>query len=101
MSKVKLESRDANQFTLSGELTFDTAQELFDQAARIFSGKSRVTVDLSDINRVDSAGLALLMEWLRVARREKVELEFRNLPAQMTSLIMVSGLQELFPGASR
>jgi phospholipid transport system transporter-binding protein len=48
------------------------------------------------VSRADSAGLALLVEWQRLARRAGRELRFTDIPEQVQSLIHVSGLSQAF-----
>ncbi|HEB99345.1 MAG TPA: STAS domain-containing protein, partial [Thiotrichales bacterium] len=53
----------------------------------------------SGVGRADSAGLALLVEWMREARRQGREIRFLGMPAQMSAIAEVSGLSELLPVA--
>ncbi len=49
---------------LDGDLNFATAAACFRNSAEWFGVAGRVTaVDLRDVGAVDSAGLALLLEW--------------------------------------
>ncbi len=81
---------------VSGELTFATVTALNGQAARLFASQSGdLTVDLGGVNRADSAGLALLIEWLRWARLHGVALRFRRMPAQMRTMAAVSDLEPI------
>jgi phospholipid transport system transporter-binding protein len=52
-------------------------------------------LDLGGVGRADSAGLALLVEWSRQARRGRTALRFVNVPAQIRSLARVSHLEWL------
>lgn len=56
-----------------------------------------VVVDLGSVTRADSAGLALLIEWLRLARRQNLTITYRNLPAQLLQIAHVSELQDVLP----
>jgi len=60
------------------------------------SGAS-IYIDLQAVERSDSAGLALLIEWLRVARHLNKTITFRNIPPQMHAIAQVSGLEEILP----
>jgi phospholipid transport system transporter-binding protein len=57
-------------FRVSGELGFGTVLGLLEQSRGLFAqaGES-IEIELSAVERVDSAGLALLIEWMREARR--------------------------------
>ena len=47
---------------VSGPLTFDTVPALRDDGSRALVRGARVTMDLADVGRADSAGLALLVD---------------------------------------
>jgi phospholipid transport system transporter-binding protein len=79
---------------VSGALTFDTVPALYQSSAAWFAGEGELTLDLAGVSRCDSAGLALLIEWLRRARHADRPLRFANLPAQVQTLIRVNGLQD-------
>ena len=51
-----------------------------------------VLVDLCDVTRMDSAGLALLVDWQGQARGRRTKLRFRNLPADIAGIAEVYGL---------
>lgn len=74
-----------------GALTFETVPDVLRATAeRVRRSNSPLTIDLKDVQRVDSAGLALLLEWLNLAPGRAVR--FVNVPPQARSLIRVSGL---------
>lgn len=89
--------------TVRGVLSFDTVPGVFAKsAAWVETSQGAITIDLKNVERADSAGLALLIEWLQMARRQNRELSFRNVPEQVRSLIRVNGLTNaLGVGSSR
>jgi phospholipid transport system transporter-binding protein len=56
-----------------------------------------VLVDLCDVTRMDSAGLALLVDWQGQARGRRTKLRFRNLPAGIAAIAEVYGLGAVLP----
>jgi phospholipid transport system transporter-binding protein len=80
--------------TLSGELTFGTVPDLYHASLKWFAEKS-LSVDFAQVSKADSAGLALMTEWLRLARAKNCRLEFLNIPEQVQEFIRVSGLQDV------
>jgi phospholipid transport system transporter-binding protein len=52
-------------------------------------------VDLKDVDPVDSAGVALLLEWKRRGALEKRSLSFENVPPSMASLAELYGVDGL------
>ncbi|MFP4132090.1 MAG: STAS domain-containing protein [Thiohalospira sp.] len=86
--KPRLEATEQG-YRLSGPLTFATVPEL----ARMEAPGGEV--DLGGVTRADSAGLALLLDWLAGARRSAIPLEFHHLPAQLDAIARVSGIVEV------
>lgn len=81
--------------TVSGVLSFDTVPDVFARsAAWVQKSQGAITIDLKNVERADSAGLALLVEWLQLALRQNRELRFANMPEQVRSLIRVNGLSK-------
>jgi phospholipid transport system transporter-binding protein len=86
------------RFMLSGALSFLNARSALRSLAGIIrDGKGVLLFDLQEITRADSAGLALLIEALRLAGREGVRLELDNLPGQVEALASVSGVEAMLP----
>jgi len=83
-------------FAISGELVFDTVPDLVANGRAMFeSDGGTVAIDLAQVTRADSAGLALLIEWRRVALGRGKAVAFKNVPAQMIDIAKVSGLDTL------
>ena len=80
--------------SLTGELTFGTVPDLYHASFKWFADKS-LAVDFAQVSKADSAGLALMTEWLRLAREKNCRVEFLNIPEQVQEFIRVSGLQDV------
>lgn len=91
-SAPRIESRGAGRIELAGDLTFATVSELFSRSAEVLDGSERTTLDLARVTRADSAGLALMVEWLRQARRENARIEVVNMPEQMLTIARMTKL---------
>lgn len=89
--------QQAGAYEIRGLLTFTTVPDLLPHSASWLGKDGPVTVDLQQVTRADSAGLALMIEWLRQARAGNTELLFTHIPSQLATLIRVSGLQDLIP----
>ena len=74
---------------VGGDLTFATVGKVARDSQ--WRHASRV-VDLAGVNACDSAGLALLIEWLRQARRAGTAIVYRNVPERMLQLARISEL---------
>lgn len=86
-------SRRDDAVAVSGPLTFDTVPQVLAESAGWFGvGIGDLTVDLAEVSRADSAALALLVEWLRLAKRAGRRLRLARVPGQLRSIVRVHGL---------
>jgi len=98
MSAPNLNKVSDNRYAVVGELNMQTVPGIARQASAFLNGPhGEVTIDLSGVTRADSAGLALLLDWSRVARRQQYTLRFTNLPEQLMQIAKVSELDEILP----
>lgn len=54
-----------------------------------------ITVDLAAVDNIDSAGLALLLNYLRDAKHADVKVSFINIPDRLLSLAALSNADTL------
>jgi phospholipid transport system transporter-binding protein len=86
---------------VEGVLDFTTVGPLAVEGRRLLSGEGPLEIDLGAVVQANSAGLALLVEWLDLARRRKLTLCFRNLPdslARLAALTNLTSLLSVVPG---
>lgn len=84
---------------LSGELRFDSVGSLLDVGDRVIREGHLAVIDLAGVSAGDSAGLALLIEWLSIARGIQRPLRYENIPSQLQQLARLSEVEELLIGA--
>lgn len=78
---------------LEGELSFARVSHWLAQADALVSGAlSASGLDLGKVTRADSAGLALLLELTRRAKKQGRELNLRAAPPQLLQLATFFGL---------
>lgn len=83
---------------LSGELDHEgVCRALKAGRSWLGSGSAPVQVDLAGISRCESAGVALLLEWLRQARRQGRQIEFLHVPEQIQVLLKFFDLERVLP----
>jgi phospholipid transport system transporter-binding protein len=94
VSSLQIIDEGDGHFTIDGDLTFATiAKDTLKSLAFLASAKS-VTLDLSRVGNTDSAGLALMIEWIRHARSHRTQLSFSKIPQQLLNLAKLSGLDD-------
>ena len=90
--------REGERLLVDGAVTLaNVAQVLEDGYAAIREGAG--AVDLKGITELDSSLLAMLLAWLRAAAQAGRKLRFDNLPAGLTTIAQLYGVDELLPAA--
>jgi len=89
------------RIAIEGALDFDTVVPLLAQSRRYLTGGERLEIDLHGVRRANSAGLALMLEWLELARRYGVSLQFQSPPESLMRLAAVTNVAELLPVVTR
>lgn len=100
MSRAQLESLGEGRFHVSGVLDATTATEILEQSESTFAAAPQIEVDLGGVGESDSAGLALLIEWMRMARQSGRQIHFANVPAQIEALARISEVEDLICGSA-
>lgn len=97
MSTASFETASEGCYRVTGVLDATTVPILLRESeARIANASSSdVRIDLSGITESDSAGLALLLEWLRLAKQRNVQVQFANVPTQVAALARISEVEAL------
>lgn len=84
---------DEHTWRLSGELSFATVGTLLSELLQHAAQIPPQVIDLSEVTRADSAGLALLIEMRK--QPAIAPAIFRHIPKQMLTLAEVCGVQSL------
>jgi len=85
---------DSDRARIIGSLHFTTVSALL-AAGVVAINAGRSVIDLAGVTASDSAGLALLIEWLSVAKAASRSLRFENIPSQLQQLARLSEVEEL------
>ena len=97
MSEFSLEDLGEGRFALSGAMSFGTAQQLLRASERLFDQHQDLQIDLSGVQRADSAGLALVIEWTARARQRKARIQFTAIPKSLLAVARTSEVEEFIP----
>jgi phospholipid transport system transporter-binding protein len=82
---------------LRGPLTFATAAAVWRDGLRALEAcdGALIEIDCSGIERADSAGLAVLIEWLAWGARRDRQVRLQALPATLVDIARISELEDL------
>ncbi len=88
----------AEVLPLEGGLTFETIPGVLAETAQYVVRPDlpeTLTIDFAGVTDVDSAAVALLLDWRRMAMKRGKTLLFVNLPANLLALAELYGVAEI------
>lgn len=91
--KLDISETKPGFFIITGDLTFATLDKAaLEHGKKLFSATD-ITVDLQQVGKTDSAGLALMIEWLKLSKQQGTKLHLLNIPLQLQALAKLSGFE--------
>lgn len=95
----ELREVSAHRFALTGELTFATQGTVHAFGESLVRREAELEIDCDALAGVDSAGLAVLLDWLAAARAVGHRLTYVGLPASLLQLARISEVDGFLRGA--
>jgi phospholipid transport system transporter-binding protein len=95
MAGFEIERIAPDRLRASGELDFATAARALPAGLGQIGREGEQVVDLSGVTAGDSAGVAVLVEWISAAAAAGVALRYENVPMQMLAIARISDLEDL------
>lgn len=92
---AEFEVQDGERSRVTGVLNFASVTALLRVGSEAIANGRASIIDLSGVKDSDSSGLALLIEWLSIARAARRSLRYENIPAQLHQLARLSDVEEL------
>lgn len=93
MSEARLKRETGTRLRLSGPVDTATVPALLRESRDAFDDAGDgIEIDLGGVTRMDSAGVALLLDW---QRHSSATLRYRNPPAQMRAIVDFCGLEDI------
>lgn len=100
MARFSIEADGSDRLRARGQLGFETAAEALRAGLVLLPKGQPCTIDLAGVSDADSAGLAVLVEWLAAAADGGGTLTFEAVPAQLRAIARISDLEPLLFGQS-
>jgi len=98
-------SKTEQGLQLSGDLVYASVSNVVAEASDILKNHagSSISIDCKNLNKIDSAGLALLLEWKRVCIKQKKDYKVVGAKEKAVSLISTYKLSEILgvPSSSK
>jgi phospholipid transport system transporter-binding protein len=101
MDDFTLEDLGDGHFALAGEVTFDTAEQILRASEQPFEEHTRLEIDLSGVTLSDSAGLALLLEWVTWANHTVREIRYSGMPERVMAIANTTEVDDLLTRGER
>ena len=101
MSKYQLADLGDGRFSLSGEMSFDTAERILRESEEPFEAHTQLNIDLAGVTMSDSAGLALLLEWVTWANHTVREIRFTGMPERVSAIAKTTEVEPLLTRGER
>jgi phospholipid transport system transporter-binding protein len=93
----RLEAAGEGRYSADGPLTFATARHARELGAQLVhgAGGASLEIDCARVTASDSAGLAVLIDWLGTARHAGRRLRYTGLPQGLNALARISEVEDL------
>jgi phospholipid transport system transporter-binding protein len=103
MAKPNVEVAEAapGQITVRGALSFETARTACDLGIKLFKRARKapqIVIDCGGVTEADSAGLAVMLEWLKWALKNQRPMAFENLPESIRAVARIGEVEPLLDG---
>jgi ABC-type transporter Mla MlaB component len=83
-----------DHFNILGKLNYENIVSLYREGKMLLDCSEQICFDLAKLSPIDSSVIALLLSWLRYAKKNKKSFTFKNLPPQ---LIEIANVCEVMP----
>ncbi|MDO9422574.1 MAG: STAS domain-containing protein [Methylobacter sp.] len=94
MSQLNIIKEGSGNFVIDGDLTFATIDKQTLKSFSFLKSAKEITIDLGRVPSTDSAGLALMIEWIKYSRHNRTHIIFKNIPEQLLNLAKLSGFDQ-------
>ncbi|MFV9931347.1 MAG: lipid asymmetry maintenance protein MlaB [Francisella endosymbiont of Hyalomma asiaticum] len=87
---------DNNKWTIETELTLKTVADIYRHFRKNLKKIDKTwIIDFAKCNRIDSAGLSLIIEYIKYAQKNNIQIIFKNIDQKTLSLAKVHGAKTI------
>jgi phospholipid transport system transporter-binding protein len=99
--RVGISEPTSGRVVVTGELTFASARDARQLGVLVLesSRAQSLVIDCSGVTRADSAGLAVLLDWMAWGRRKSRPVALEHLPVSLIAIARISEVDELLQAA--
>jgi phospholipid transport system transporter-binding protein len=86
-----------NDLSLRGNLLFSTISSILTVGCKMIENNKAdtITIDMSEVEKIDSAGIALLLAWKRLCDANNKKYRLKGASQQVISLINTNKLEKI------
>ena len=84
-----------NIFFIQGDLDFFNVMSVYEKSLPRVMASPLLQFDFSQLKSSDSSGLALIIEWIKLARQHNKKIHFLHLSKELMSIANAAGLDKL------
>jgi phospholipid transport system transporter-binding protein len=95
MGGFSIRASEAGRLEASGALSYDTAADALPAGLALIPHGQACTIDLSKVTEADSAGLAVLVEWMATAQVRGTSIRYEAIPSQIIAVARLTDLEDL------
>ena len=90
----RISDQGAAGYSVEGDMTFNTVRGLLSQSKAMFAQESDLKLLLGKVEHADSAGLALLLEWVAEARRGGRRISVDRIPDSLRAIARLCRMED-------
>lgn len=90
-----------NKFHLTGDLDFSNVMTIYNKSLKQMRDQSTLTFDFAALKSSNSAGFALLIEWIKFAKKNNLPIYFENLTQDILAIAKTTGIDKLIANMQR
>jgi phospholipid transport system transporter-binding protein len=98
MQKFADITRQENKFLITGDLNFSNVMSVYEKSLPQLIKCPALVFDFSQLKSSDSAGLALIIEWIKLSKQQNKSIQFINLSNDIMSIAKAAGIDGMFNG---
>jgi phospholipid transport system transporter-binding protein len=96
MSEMDLCESKFDEICFKGDLEREVVPNIWNKLTQWKPNITQVKVDLTQVNRIDSAGVVLLLHLIDHAKKQNCHIMLTFVPDQLITLIRLSNVESLF-----
>lgn len=88
-----------NKFFISGDLCFANVMKVYEKSLMHLTQCAEFIFDFSQLKTSDSSGLALVTEWIKLAKQQKKKIHLQHLSHDLVLIAKAAGMDKILAGA--